>query len=291
MSWIGHVVGRLPRSWLKAAARVQWRHPWLKRAFDWAAAWVRRGPAPIAHGAGRGLLFDAGPGNAGYVLGTSEPHVQQALELLVAPGMTVYDVGANVGFFAMIAARLVGPEGRVICFEPVAENAGFIARNAELNGFRHVTVRHEALGRTDGEATFLLSETPGWGKLAGVGDVPPGARGTITVPVRRLDGLLAAERLPPPDLIKVDVEGAETAVLAGATDLLGARHPILVIELHGTNHDVAQALDALRYRTIVVGSNTGVREARWDAHVVAFPPGLDRLVAQVPALTRLTAHA
>lgn len=287
MSWLARVVGQLPRPWLKAVGRAQWRHPWLKRLFDWAARRLREGVTPIQQGAGRGLLFAAGRGNAGYVLGTSEPHVQRVLELLLRPGMTVFDVGANVGFFAVIAARLVGPTGRVVCFEPVAQNADAIERSAAANGFTHVTVRREALGARDGRGGFLLSDTPGWGRLDGVGDAPAGASGRIEVPLRRLDSVLRDEGGPPPELLKIDVEGAEADVLAGASEFLAGRHPMLVIELHGTNRDVAGRLDALGYLSLVVGRRTDIRSAPWDAHVVAYRPGDDRLASLAAELERL----
>ena len=285
MSWAARVAGLLPRSWLKAVGRAQWRHPLLKRAFDWTAGRLRRGDQVIRQGVGRGLGFNASGSNAGYVLGTSEPHVQQALELLISPGMTVHDVGANVGFLTVIAARLVSETGTVVCFEPLEENRERIKHNVALNDFSNVQMRCEALGAEDGTARFLLSEMSSWGRLASAGEVSQQV-GEISVPLLRLDAAIA-EGVARPDLMKIDVEGAECDVLAGGREVLRARHPILLIELHGTNAAVADTLEALGYSTVVVGRTLGVREAPWNAHVVAFAPNDARVAALVPQLTSL----
>src|SRR6185436_8641628 len=117
MGLFTRTVGRLPHSWITAVARLQWRHPYMKRTIGWAAARFRNQEGQIQQGEGRGLKFNAAGANAGYLLGTSEPSVQSALAALILPKMTVYDVGANVGFFSVIAARLVGSHGHVVAFE------------------------------------------------------------------------------------------------------------------------------------------------------------------------------
>jgi FkbM family methyltransferase len=285
MSWLARIVGRLPPKWIKAAARLQWRHPYLKWAFDRVAALIRSGEHTIQQGAGKGLRFAPGSSKAGYVLGTSEPRVQQALALLLQPGMVVFDVGAHVGFLSVIAANLVGQQGQVVCFEPLEDNCRLIERNAKLNGFSHISVRCEALGDGDGIARFVTSAVASWGRLAQISDSVANQTGEVDVAVRRLDGLVAERRIPPPHFIKIDAEGAEALLLVGARDLLASHSPVLLIELHGTNREVADILDAHGYRTIVLGSGTGIRTAPWDAHVVAFPTALETVAALVPALT------
>jgi FkbM family methyltransferase len=273
MRWLTRLVGRLPRSWIRVVSRAQWRHPLLRRAFDAAARQFQERDGVIQQGAGKGLRLNPGRGAAGYILGTSEPRVQAAIAKLVRPGMTVYDVGANVGFLAMISARLTGPGGRVLCFEPVPGNARWIEHNARLNDFGQVSVRPEALGGEDGEARFLVSSVSGWGKLESVGASTGDPAGEILVAVRRLDGLLAGGALPRPDFIKMDVEGAEADVLAGARETLRRDGPTLLIELHGTNEPVARALADVGYEGCVLGSPAAIVGSPWNAHVVAVPAG------------------
>ncbi len=96
MRLVARLLGPLPRSWVRALARLQWRHP-LMRVFDAVAARMRCGDQVVL-GAGRGLRLNAGPPKDGYVLRTSEPHVQEALRLLVIPGSRVFKIGANIRF-------------------------------------------------------------------------------------------------------------------------------------------------------------------------------------------------
>lgn len=274
MALFVNLVGRLPRSWIKFVGRLQWKHPWLKKASDWSVGRFRGRDGVIQQGVGEGLGFNTGDSNAGYLLGTSEPDMQGALRRLVRPGMAVYDVGANVGFLSLIAARLVGPTGRVVCFEPLPQNVAQIEHNVRLNGFDHVAVRSEALAATDEEAEFSVSAVSTWGKLRKIGTVQDEIK-TILVPVRRLDTVIAEQALPDPHLIKIDVEGAEADVLRGAEQTLRRARPILLIELHGTNAAVADALDLLGYEARVLGEPTTARATRWDAKLVCLTPGRD----------------
>lgn len=271
MSIIPRVVGLLPQSWIKLASRAQWKHPLLKRGFDLCAERFRNQDGVIQQGVGKGVRFNTGGTNAGFMLGTSEPGVQEVLRSFVKAGMTVFDVGANVGFLSVIAARLVGTNGRVVCFEPLPGNVERIEHNKRLNEFSQISVKQMALGAVNGEASFIVSDEPTWGKLASAGSSVVGKVGEISVAVRRLDDIIADDDLPLPDLIKIDVEGAEAEVLAGATETLRLARPLLLIELHGTNIAVAEALKAYNYRAVVMGSRMRVEESPWDAYVIAAP--------------------
>ena len=94
--------------------------------------------AIVLSGVASGLKFNSGPASAAYALGRNERPVQEALATYLQPGDVFYDVGANVGFFTIVGAKLVGTAGRVYAFEPVAANAGQVHHNAAINGFEHV---------------------------------------------------------------------------------------------------------------------------------------------------------
>ncbi len=271
MSVLPQLVGLLPTPFIKSVARAQWRHPALKRCFSYGAGLLRGRDGRIRKGAGRGLWFNTGSANAGFLLGTSEPAVQAMLRGLLRPGMTVYDIGANVGFLSMVAARLVGSSGSVVCFEPLPANARQLEHNAELNLFGHVSVHCVAVGSRNTTARFVTSAEPTWGRLAGLPGEVAGRTGEIEVPVRTLDSLIEERPLPRPDLIKIDVEGAEADVLRGARQLISSARPLLLIELHGTNAVVDEELRKLSYRSYVIGSTTEIPEAPWDAYVAAAP--------------------
>lgn len=280
------ITGALPVSWVKAISRAQWRHPLLKRSFDWAANHFRNQDATIQQGVGQGLRFNNGRSNAGYMLGTTEPRVQNALQSLILPRMVVYDVGANVGFFTVIAARL-SPQGRVVAFEPLFENLEHIRHNIVLNNFQNIIVRSEALSDIDAQAQFQVSAEPTWGKLVSVGKDAGLKAGTIEVKVSRLDSLVEAGEIPTPDLIKIDVEGAEAQVLRGAERTLRKARPLLLIELHGTNQTVASLLESLCYCHAILGDTRAISDAPGDAYVAAASTERPDQVAAITALSRV----
>jgi FkbM family methyltransferase len=197
--------------------------------------------------------------------------------------MVFYDVGANVGFFAMLAARLVGAQGQVHCFEPLQANVAIIRHNANLNGFNQVFVHPVALAQSDSMASFRVSERPTFGALTDSPISVDKQTGTVQVPVRRLDSFSEEASLSGPSVIKVDIEGSEADFLVGADRIIRHFRPLLVIELHGTNRLVAACLEKLSYDCDIVGGST-IERADWAALAVATPreqPGNRAAVAGV----------
>ena len=92
-----------------------------------------------------------------------------------------------------------------------------------------------------------------------------------------------------PNFIKVDIEGGETAMLSGARDLLIRSHPILLIELHGTNAAVDAILREVRYRTFVVGDSRSILDAPWSAFIIGVPEENETLCHQASSLTKSAA--
>jgi FkbM family methyltransferase len=264
-------LGAVPPPVLRFLSHNQYRSKTLRRILAWGASWVKGQDAVILRGAGQGLRFNVAGSHSAFILGSHEPEVQELLAAALRPGMVYYDAGANVGFFAVIAARLVGPSGRVVCFEPLPQNARQIEYNARLNGFANIAVRCEALGGSNRAEVFNTSAEPTWGMLSTVGKAPEQASGQITVDVRTLDSLSEASGLPLPDVIQIDIEGAEAEALEGAWATLTASRPMLVIELHRTNDAVTAILDRLGYAYAVLGSSISVHDVTWDANIVAVP--------------------
>lgn len=217
-----------------------------------AAGWYGRAPVPISGGLAHLLYVSTADlpldhAHAGLIVrGTLEPPVQEALRRLLAPGAVFYDIGANVGFFTILGARLVGPGGRVVAFEPVPACARAVARNAELNGFDHATVRAQAVGAAGGSATLLVVGEASWSHLASTGrhaDV----RDELEVEVVAIDELVGAGEIPPPDVVKLDTEGAELQVLHGMRATIAEHRPAIVCELHDTNAEFCALMDELDY--------------------------------------------
>ncbi len=162
-----------------------------------------------------------------WATGEFEQHTSQLLHTLLGPGDTVIDVGANVGYFTLLAARAVGPAGRVHAFEPVPDTRADLVRNVELNAFRHVTIHAEALWDQEGEATIFLGPQD----QKGISAMRPFEEqaGKLTIQTARLDRFLP--ELGRVRLVKIDVEGAEHRVLRGMEGCLRRDGPDLIVEL------------------------------------------------------------
>jgi FkbM family methyltransferase len=240
---------------------------------------ARRTALPVLRGNGRGLRVRFGASALMRVVASIESDVEDAFLSLLRPGDVVYDVGANIGWYGLLAARRVGPAGRVIAFEPSVENAAHVQRNAHINGLGNVAVICAALTDRDGWMTFMQR-----GSLEGrieKDDCEAQAErrakrtveveGRTPVPITKLDTWLAQTGEPAPNVVKIDVEGAEVGVLRGMTQTLRSAKPTLVIELHGTRVEVADLLDSVDYEHTVIESNVPTRQAPWWAHVLAHP--------------------
>ena len=256
MSLLVKIAGALPISWVRFVSSLQFRIPGFGPVFQWAANRFRNQDLTIPRGAAKGLRFNSGNENAGYVLGTYEPEVQALLQELVTPGMTVYDVGAHVGFVSILAAKLVGCGGRVVSFEPLAENARQLTHNVRINGFQNVSVREEAAGSAHGVALLQVAAVLGHCKLASVGAVA-GKTGELSVPVRSIDDLVSGGIIASPQFVKIDVEGAEDDVLAGMAGTIALQKPLLLIELHGTNVAIEKRLKSFNYQAVALGTGLG----------------------------------
>lgn len=229
----------------------------------------------VRAGVGRGLRISLAQASGNYVTGTNELPVQQALAEHLGQGDVFYDIGSNIGFFSLLAARLVGPDGKVFAFEPVPANARRIRANADRNRFSHVDVLEVAVGReAAGTASLTLSRHPGGASL--FDEAPPDATGTMEVATTTIDELIRTGRINPPSLVKVDVEGTELDVLAGMRATIAAHSPVLIVELDGpTSEAVETKLDELRsvlaawdYTDTVL--DPSYREVDWHVvHVLA----------------------
>ena len=161
--------------------------------------------------------------------------------------------------------------GRVVSFDPLPANVKNLVHNAELNAFKHISVHEMAVGKEDGEAIFVISSDPNWGRLAGL-NAPDAIIGEQTVRVARIDSLVSENVVPPPSLMKIDVEGGEIDVLLGASATLKKHRPILFIDLHGTNAPIAEILDEQGYEARVLGGGSKkLTDVGWDAEMIAVP--------------------
>ena len=159
-----------------------------------------------------------------YWLGTYEPLLVKLFQEHVRPGMVAYDIGGHAGYFALLLGLLVGDAGRVFTFEPEAQNAERIRRMIQANGIaRQITLVEAAVADQGGEMDFFSGG-------------PASAQGGVIE--RRGEGrrvrCIALDEWggPAPEVVKIDLEGAEALVLRGMQQILRRHRPRLVIELH-----------------------------------------------------------
>jgi FkbM family methyltransferase len=185
----------------------------------------------VQSGAGKDLLLRLNPRTGReYLEGRVEPHVQEALQKFLRPGMTFYDLGANIGFFSLIAARLVGESGHVVAFEADPAVAARLRENVERNEFGMIAVHEKAVWWKSGPVSFAQANEE-TSPDRGVGHVAEaqGVAGNVEVDAVSLDGFAAGSE---PDFMKWDVEGAEAEVFLGARKLLGRRRSGVLCEMH-----------------------------------------------------------
>jgi FkbM family methyltransferase len=220
--------------------------------------------ARIENGPGQGLWLELNPRTGqNYLRGDAEQTVQKILVERLRSGMVFYDLGANIGLFTLLAARLVGDSGKVFSFEPDPENTSRLRRNIQRNGFANVTIVEKGVWSTTTKLNFVISgaDSPdhGVGKFVAAQNDTAGA---LTQCVS-LDDFTQGSSVPPPDALKCDVEGAEVEALRGGTKLLQSRHPWIVCEMHS---------DANRRAAIELLNNFGYTVNALDSdHVLAAP--------------------
>ena len=184
-----------------------------------------------------------------YALGQQfEPDVCEVFRKVVKSGHVVFDVGANIGQFTLLAAKRVGASGSVHAFEPAPEEYRKLGANVSLNGFSNVVVNHVAICDRVGEAV-LRTAGPGLGLYNSLGTpLTSSLIGHISVPCTTLDCYVEAGGVLRVDLLKVDVEGAELGVLRGAARLLSQSDaPVIVCEFSDlTGTDIGHSTRELR---------------------------------------------
>jgi len=151
-----------------------------------------------------------------YNEGVWEPHVSAWLADQLVTGNTFIDVGANIGYYSLMAARLVGESGRVVAVEPVYPHV--VRQQVRLNGWNNVTICGAAAGNRHGTVEIGIANPWNRGHNSVINPARFGK--TATIPVVRLDDYLPALGIHQVDAMKIDVEGYEVEVLLGARTLL-----------------------------------------------------------------------
>ena len=168
-----------------------------------------------------------------YWLGTYEINLQDAIKKFCQPGMVVYDIGANIGYISLIFAKQVGPQGKVLAFEPLPENFKQLVDNIALNDLNtRITPHQAAMIDKPGETTFFIHQSGAMGKAEGSLGREEKYLSKIKVEAAALDDFIFTKKHPRPDLIKMDIEGGEVLAVQGMRKTLTEIKPVILVEIH-----------------------------------------------------------
>jgi len=208
----------------------------------------------------------------GYWLGIYELPLQQTLVHELQKGDVFYDIGANAGFFSLVAAHCVGENGSVFAFEPLPSNAKAIEEIFTINNLTNCHLVRVAVTNHIGQVSFSTSDDNSTAHITSVsGRIK---MDTFQVPALTLDEFIQTSPLP--NLIKIDVEGAEHLVLKGAEKLLnGANQPKIIVEVHTQNNNdfLWDFLTNLGYRLFSL-KREPLKRSDYAHHLLALPDSI-----------------
>lgn len=178
---------------------------------------------PVFSGPLKGTKWIAKSGNMVCFLGMYEKSKVNHFVCQIKQGMVVYDIGAHVGYYTLVAAKS-NVEGKIFAFEPSKENLKILKEHLALNNVKNVTTIQAAVSDKSGKSQFEDLKDYQC-KLSN--------KGSITVSTVCIDDFVLSRHMPPPDLMKIDAEGSEGLILEGGKSTLIKFHPIIFLATHG----------------------------------------------------------
>jgi len=195
-------------------------------------------------------MRDPGISRTLLLFGKRELEHKDILEKILKPGMTVLDIGANIGYYAIMESKLVGSKGSVIAVEPSPNNISLLKRNLELNNCQNVAIYETAISDTNDEREFFIANSSNLNTFHNTGSGVHDLTGeTITVKTKTVVDMI--KTVGTLDLIRMDVEGHEVEVIRGMLPAIqnGDIAPRIIFETHITryskNHDMESVLRTL----------------------------------------------
>ena len=225
-------VDLIAKAWrfYKSVAPIEWGQWRVERALYWALENSRGVRRIRTHD---GFLMDLDLADFLqrhiYVTGTWEPATAAALTARLKPGDVFIDIGANVGYFSLLAAQIVGTEGRVLAFEPNPEVFERLRRNADLNTATCIQMYRLGIGAQAGTARFFIDPSGNTGASSLAGQTRDG--NNLDIQLDTLDNISQLENLTRVAMLKIDIEGAELQALQGARNVLHIHRPDIICEV------------------------------------------------------------
>jgi len=178
--------------------------------------------------------------------GVREFYATQRMKKEITAGDIVVDIGANIGYYALLEAKLVGKKGVVYAIEPVPQNVEILRKNVKLNNYRNIEVYQLAIGDKKGTAPMYVSKKYNWSSMSkNIEGVEETVVKEIEVETTTLDDFL--KNKPYPNMIRMDVEGYEYQIIKGMKNILSKKKPLkLFIEFHFPMLNKKQSLEILK---------------------------------------------
>jgi FkbM family methyltransferase len=219
-------------SWLHGSRGLPWQIACRRIFHPTIPVWVEVEPRMA-------MLLDPNDLVQSNIMGSGawEPETWGLISKHLGSGRVFVDVGAHVGYYSLKAAKVVGPQGRVLAIEPNPDTLSVLRENVAANHYSMVTV--EPVACSDSDTTLELfsaaDKNSGASSLSRTNAEHFGAaRASYRVPARRLDAIIQESGVLGVDVLKIDVEGAELLVLKGAQETIDRFHPVMIMELEET---------------------------------------------------------
>jgi FkbM family methyltransferase len=195
---------------------------------------ARRVRMRVQAGPGKDLLLDVNPRwEHSFLEGDYESKVQKLIERFCAPGVTFFDVGANFGYYSMLAGRF---GAQAIAFEPDTANVENFLLHASLNGFAdRLRLERVAVFSHTGKLSLIPAGGHRPHGNAHVAGTESNGKGIRSVPCTTLDDFTVSN--PAPGIVKIDVEGAESEVFKGARRTFESVRPLVICEVHDADNE------------------------------------------------------
>lgn len=211
---------------------------------------------------------------------------------LVPPGAVVYDIGANVGLAAVPLANAAGPRGLVVCFEPNPLCVAYLQANLERHGCRQCRILPFAITGGEEQVAFTVNFANSLLGLSQSSCFYSGKVGQeILVPGDRLENLQRRFRLPPPDVVKIDVEGAEAALFEGLRTALEKSRPLVLFEIHHPQIAVLLLPIFAAWGYTFEDSATGETFATAEEFIARYQEGICQAICFPPGWTAVVKEA
>lgn len=222
---------------------------------DWLDPLTERVPIPVVAGVNRGQWWSMASSGSGYVTGRRASDQLASLQRLISQGDIVWDIGAHHGYVTLLASTRVKAGGWVYAFEPSQRNARILERHVQWNRHGNVSIHRCALASYTGRARFGGGTTS---KMHSLG------RGEEEVPVCTAESLVRSGTVRSPTFIKIDVEGSEAEVLAGALSVLPSSALILIaVHSSASDRECTRLLEARGFTLVPSRALDRARDHTW----------------------------